>query len=93
MKNLFLLKTDSRYWIYKMGSKVKIKQNGWATEVYVDGKELSKSCTSLKLEISPGNLSKLTLELFVDEVEIDSEIEEIEINNETINSEKINSRC
>ena len=75
-----------------MGSKVKIEKKGDFTSVQVDGKELSRSCTNLKLEMSSGNISKLTLEIIVDELEIDKEIEELEINNKIINSGPINSR-
>ncbi len=58
-------------------AKLEITSNStspFGTKVYLDGQEVNK-ITSLSFNIDVGECNKVTMELLVDEIHIDSEVE------------------
>lgn len=78
-----------------MACKVEMKcKDGHVHSLKVNGVELGENCHALKLEWSSGSKeAKITLELSIDELDMDEIIEELEINKKLIGVEPINNRC
>jgi len=74
-----------------MGYKVEIKKAEMGHYIKIDNEKI-ENCTFLKLEMKPGEPYKITLELLVDEVDVDGELEEMIVNNKPIEREGIQSR-
>lgn len=77
-----------------MSCKVEMKFNkNTMHSLKINGSELGEDCYGLKLEWNSGSASaKITLELNIDELEIDEIIKELEINKKLIGIEGINDR-